>query len=211
MYKIKETIIVEGKYDKIKLQTFLDANIIAVNGYRIFKEKQLQQMLRKLADKNGLIVMTDSDGGGQQIRGFIRSLANGANIKHCYTQQVQGKEKRKPATSKDGFLGVEGLSQDIIIKALRQCNATFLSEEEPATAEQNNGQNNSKCNKHAEKIIAKQDLMSVNLYGTADAAERRKAMLKKLQLPDYLSSNDFLTVINSLYSWQNVVDIVRDL
>ena len=125
MLKIKEAIIVEGRYDKIKLKNLVDTTIIETNGFRVFSDKEKQTLIRKIA-----LVFTDSDSAGFVIRNFLRGTVDKSKIKHCYIPQINGKEKRKAHGSKEGFLGVEGVSDDVIIKAIRKSGATIIGEDE---------------------------------------------------------------------------------
>ncbi len=183
MLKIKEAIVVEGNYDKIKLSGIVDATIVVTDGFMIFKNKKLMNMLSSLADKNGIIIFTDSDRAGFQIRNYIKNVLKGKNVKHAYIPDVKGKEKRKDKPSKEGFLGVEGISDEIIIEALKSASAT-----EDST--------NSNV-----RLITKADLCIDGLSGSADSHIKRTAFLKKLGLPQRMSSNMMLDVLNSIYGY----------
>ena len=161
MLKIKEAIVVEGNYDKIKLSGIVDATIVVTDGFMIFKNKKLMNMLSSLADKNGIIIFTDSDRAGFQIRNYIKNVLKGKNVKHAYIPDVKGKEKRKDKPSKEGFLGVEGISDEIIIEALKSASAT-------------EGSTNSNV-----RLITKADLCIDGLSGSADSHIKRTAFLKK--------------------------------
>jgi len=191
MLKIKEAIVVEGNYDKIKLSQLVDTTIIVTDGFMIFKNKDIMKMISTLADKCGVIVFTDSDRAGFQIRNHIKNVLHGKNIKHAYIPDIKGKEKRKDKPSKEGFLGVEGISDDIIIEALRDC-VTPL--------ENNNGEK-----------ITKSDLCSLGLSGGKDSHQRRTLLLGKLGLPKRLSANAVLDVVNSLYSREEFLNICSKL
>ena len=123
MIKLKEAVIVEGRYDKIKLKNLVDAPIIETNGFRIFNDKERRDMIRQIADRRGILIMTDSDGAGLVIRNFLNGAVDKSKIKHCYIPQLEGKEKRKEQRSKEGFLGVEGVPDDVIIEAIRKSGA----------------------------------------------------------------------------------------
>ena len=183
MIKIKQAVIVEGKYDKIKLSTVLDTVIIQTDGFGIFKDRQKMDMLRRVAEKRGLIVFTDSDGAGFLIRNHIKSAIPGKYLLHAYIPDIPGKERRKAAPGKEGKLGVEGMTPEIILKALRDCGATM------------NG-----AAQEPRKAITKQDFMELGLSGGPGSSERRKALLKKLKLPEHMSSNAMLQAVNLLYS-----------
>ncbi len=130
MLKIKEAIIVEGRYDKVKLKNLVDTTIIETNGFRVFSDKEKQMLIRKIAQTRGILVFTDSDSAGFVIRNFLRGTVDKSKIKHCYIPQINGKEKRKAHGSKEGFLGVEGVSDNVIIKAIRKSGATIIGEDE---------------------------------------------------------------------------------
>jgi len=179
MIKIKETVIVEGKYDKIKLSGIVDALIIETSGFGIFKDEEKRAMLKKMAEQNGLLILTDSDSAGFLIRNHIKSFIEEKYIKHVYIEPMQGKERRKTAPSKEGLLGVEGVSQEAIVKALRQAGVTL--DREPSEPKQQ---------------VTAQDFYEDGLSGKPDSAKRRQALLEHLGLPKYLSAKDLRKVIN---------------
>ena len=181
--RVKEVIIVEGKYDKIAVSSAVDANIVETSGFGIFSDKEKLNLIRRLAEKNGAVVLTDSDGAGFVIRNFLKGSVGG-NIRQAYIPQIDGVEKRKKAPSKEHLLGVEGMKKEIIIDALKRAGATFDDGEVP------------------EKIseITKTDMYLLGLSGGVGSAERRKKLLSSLNLPDKLSSNAMLEVLNALYS-----------
>ena len=194
MVKIKEAILVEGRYDKNTLSQIIDAPILETAGFGIFKDKKQLALLRQVAQKRGLIVFTDSDGAGFVIRNHIKSAIPGKYLKHAYIPDIPGKEKRKAAPGKEGKLGVEGMSREIILEALRRAGATIEGEEAPATRQ-----------------ITKQDLMALGLSGGPDSSARRLALLKKLNLPEHMSANAMLQALNLLYSLEELERIMRDL
>ena len=160
MIKIKEAIVVEGNYDKIKLSGIVDTTIVVTDGFMIFKNKQLMKLLSTMADKNGIIIFTDSDRAGFQIRNHIKNVLKGKNVKHAYIPDIKGKEKRKDKPSKEGFLGVEGISDEIIIDALKKASAT-------------------ECDSFSDdRLITKADLCNDGLCGMADSHIKRSAFLK---------------------------------
>lgn len=191
MLKIKEAIVVEGNYDKIKLSQLVDTTIVVTDGFMIFKNKDIMQMISALADKCGVIVFTDSDRAGFQIRNHIKNVLHGKNVKHAYIPDIKGKEKRKDKPSKEGFLGVEGISNEIILEALKDCVTPI---------ERTHG-----------KKISKSDLCLVGLSGGADSHKRRTLLLKKLGLPARLSANAMLDVLNSIYTIEDFLDICNKL
>ena len=187
MISVKEAIIVEGRYDKIKLGGIVDAPIIETNGFRVFSDKEKQALIRDIAAKRGILVLTDSDGAGFVIRNFLRGAVPKEQIKHCYIPQIEGKERRKPQKSKEGLLGVEGVTDEIIIDAIRKSGATVLGEEQKQRQE-----------------ITKADLFELGLTGGENSAQKRQALLKKLNMPTYLSTNALLTALNCLYSLEEI-------
>lgn len=195
MLKVKEVIVVEGKYDKQRLSEFIDGTIITTSGFRIFKDKEKQTLIRKLSAEKGLIVMTDSDSAGLIIRNFLKGIVPNAEIKNCYVPQIAGKEKRKSEPSKEGLLGVEGLSMEILKEALLRCGA--------GVGEHDNFKDYSP--------LTKADLYEMGLVGRDNSAQLRKKFMESLSLPTYLSSNAFLEVINSLFSKEEIVDKLNSL
>ena len=194
MVKIKEAILVEGRYDKNTLCQIVDAPILETSGFGIFKDKKQMALLRQVAEKRGLIVFTDSDGAGFVIRNHVKSAIPGKYLKHAYIPDILGKEKRKAAPGKEGKLGVEGMSREIILEALRRSGAT-IDGEESGSAHQ----------------ITKQDLMELGLSGGADASAKRLALLKKLDLPEHMSPNAMLQALNLLLTLEELTNIVQTM
>ena len=194
MVKIKEAIVVEGRYDKNTLSQIVDAPILETAGFGIFKDKQQLALLRKVAEKRGLIVFTDSDGAGFVIRSHIKSAIPGKYLKHAYIPDIPGKEKRKAAPGKEGKLGVEGMTPEVILTALRNAGATIEGEDMPTP-----------------RGITKQDLMELGLSGGSNAGEKRKALQKKLNLPEHMSANAMLQALNLLYTLEELTEIVKSL
>ena len=194
MVKIKEAILVEGRYDKNTLSQILDAPILETNGFGIFKDKEQMSILRKVAQIRGLIVFTDSDGAGFVIRNHIKSAISGEFLKHAYTPDIFGKERRKSAPGKEGKLGVEGMTRDVILESLRRAGATFEGEHPEKTAQE----------------ITKADLMDLGLYGPG-SNDRRAALIKKLEFPAKISTNGFLQAVNLLYSLEELAQILEGL
>ena len=194
MVKIKEAIVVEGRYDKNTLSQIVDAPILETAGFGIFKDKQQLALLRKVAEKRGLIVFTDSDGAGFVIRSHIKSAIPGKYLKHAYIPDIPGKEKRKAAPGKEGKLGVEGMTPEVILTALRNAGATIEGEDASAP-----------------RGITKQDLMELGLSGGSNAGEKRKALQKKLNLPEHMSANAMLQALNLLYTLEELTEIVKSL
>ena len=194
MVKIREAIVVEGRYDKNTLSQIVDAPILETSGFGIFKDKQQMALLRRIAEIRGLIVFTDSDGAGFVIRNHMKSAIPGKYLKHAYIPDIPGKEKRKAAPGKEGKLGVEGMSREIILDALRRAGATMEGEAPVQT-----------------NRITKQDMMELGLSGTPDASAKRLLLLKKLNLPEHMSPNAMLQALNLLYNLEELRDIVENL
>ena len=196
MVKIREAIVVEGRYDKNTLAQIVDAPILETAGFGIFKNKEQMDLLRRVAKERGLIVFTDSDGAGFVIRNRIKSAIPASQLKHAYIPDIYGKEKRKSAPGKEGKLGVEGMRPEVILEALRRAGATF--EEEPVQSV-------------PPREITKQDLMELGLSGGPDASERRKKLLKACRFPEHMSANAMLQALNLLYTLEEVQDLVTGL
>lgn len=190
MYKISEVIVVEGRYDKNTLSQIVDAVIIETSGFGIFNDREKQKLLRKLAEKRGLIVMTDSDGAGFVIRNFIKGAVDPKLVKHAYIPDVEGREKRKTKSSKEGLLGVEGMRPEIIIEALKRAGATIDGEVSVKDAE-----------------ITKADLYAKGLTGKENSALLRKKLLKNLDLPEKLSTDSLMQVLNALMSKEEFLEL----
>jgi ribonuclease M5 len=193
MIKLSQAVIVEGKYDKIKLKSILDAVIITTDGFRIYKDKEKLELIRSFAKKSGIIILTDSDKAGFQIRSYLKSSIREGNIIHVYIPDILGKEKRKEKPSKEGTLGVEGLDINILRNALY--NAGVIQQDTPRT-----------------NTLTKADLMNDGFIGNYHAAYRRRLLLNALDLPLRLNTNSLLDVLNRLISvtdYQNAVKQVN--
>ena len=180
MIHTDRAIVVEGKYDKIKLSSMVDGVIICTGGFRVYKDKEMQAMLRALARKQGLAVLTDSDTAGFKIRGFLRSICGKENIVDVYIPDLYGKEKRKDHPSKEGKLGVEGVPEEVLQKAFADAGIgaeLVLQKKDP---------------------ITKMDLFELGLSGRAESALRRKQLMKHLTLPEHLTTNALVTVLDAL-------------
>ena len=182
MHKLREVIVVEGRYDKNTLSQIVDAVILETSGFGIFKDRQKQKLFRTLAETRGLIVLTDSDGAGFVIRNFIKGCTDPRTVKHAYIPDICGKERRKRAPSREGKLGVEGMRPEILLEALRRAGAGFEGDapEETRTA------------------ITKADLYARGLSGGTDSAEKRRALLRQLDLPERLTADGLLELLNAL-------------
>lgn len=195
MVKIKEAIVVEGRYDRNTLSQIVDAPIFETNGFGIFKNKGQMALLRTVAQKRGLIVLTDSDGAGFVIRNHLKSAIPGAYLKHAYIPDIAGKEKRKAAPGKEGKLGVEGMRPEVILEALRACGATFDDEtqDSPRTA------------------ITKQDFVELGLSGGTDSSVKRLCVQKAMNLPEHMSANALLQALNLLMTADELRNLVTTL
>ncbi len=192
MISIKEVIVVEGKYDKNTLSQIVDATIVETSGFGIFKDKKSQDMLRSLGQRRGIIIFTDSDGAGFVIRNFISGIVEPRYVKHAYIPDILGKERRKSAPSKEGKLGVEGMSPEIIIEALRRSGASIGDCEAASYGE-----------------ITKSDLYSLGLFGKEGSGEKRKILQARLSLPEHMSSNNLLKVLNIISSKKELEEILN--
>jgi len=182
MLRIREAIVVEGRYDKNTLSQLVDTLILETAGFGIFKNDEQMALLRRVAAQRGLIVLTDPDGAGFVIRNRLKSAIPADQIKHAYVPDVYGKERRKIQGGKEGKLGVEGMTPEILIQALHRAGATVLEEGEKRVQ--------SLC-------LTKADLMALGLSGGADSAVRRGALLRALNLPEHMSANALLQVLNT--------------
>ena len=177
--KLNEAVIVEGKYDKIKLSNLLDAFIIETNGFGIFKDREKLQFIKRLADERGIIILTDSDHAGFMIRNRIASAVPKGRVKNVYIPDIYGKERRKAAPSKEGKLGVEGMTKEVIFEALKKAGVT-------CSVSQN------------DNPITTADLFELGLSGTPNAKENRKRLTDKLGLPEFLSTSSLLSCLNNM-------------
>lgn len=195
--KLKQAIVCEGKYDKIKLNSLFDTLIITTSGFRLYKDKEKIALLRKLASTRGLIVLTDSDNAGAQIRHFIKSSVKG-EILFCYPPCVKGKESRKNEASKQGLLGIEGLNDDLIIKTVLDSNATILSDDNIYNIIESKNE------------ISKADLLDFGLIG-ANSKEKASKIKKHFNIPEYVSSNEFLEILNNLTDKENLIEALEGI
>ncbi|MGP1543610.1 MAG: toprim domain-containing protein [Candidatus Fimenecus sp.] len=184
MIKLKEVVIVEGKYDKIKLSSILDANIITTDGFGIFKDKDKQRYLKKLAEKNGAVIITDSDSGGLVIRNFLKNIIPSDKIKNVYVPEISGKERRKNKASKEGLLGVEGLSNKVLSEALNRFGVVEIRNENSIVK------------------ITQENLFDDGLIGKENSSEKRKSLCRLLRIPQNLSKNALLKTLNDLMDYE---------
>lgn len=192
MIKVLQPIIVEGKYDKITLENVVDGLIIPTNGFGIFKDTEKCRMIRSLAQKNGIIIMTDSDSAGALIRAHIKKIVGDATIYNAYVPCLKGKEKRKDHHSREGFLGVEGMDKAVIISALERCGIKASEED------------------YDRRKITKTDMFIYGLSGGENSSATRKALLEFLELPQSLSPNALLDVLNNMLSYEEFTEVVEN-
>ena len=197
MLRIREAIVVEGRYDKNTLSQLVDTVILTTNGFGIFKNGEQVALLRRLAAERGLIVLTDSDGAGFVIRSYLKGAIPPEQVKHAYIPDVRGKERRKAVPGREGKLGVEGMRPQVLEQVLRRAGATVLED--------------SGANVPQHRPITKADLFGLGLSGGAGAAERRAVLLRTLELPEHMSANALLEVLNALYSAEELQRIVEKI
>ena len=189
MHSVKEVIVVEGRYDKNTLSQVVDAVILETSGFGIFNDAAKRRLLKKLAETRGLILLTDSDAAGFLIRNRIKGFIDPALIKHAYIPDVYGKERRKARASKEGKLGVEGMRSGVLLDALIRAGATIDEREMVATSPR----------------ISKADLYALGLSGREGSAEKRKKLLRQLELPERMSADAMLDVLNALMDRESFI------
>ena len=194
MVKIKEAIVVEGRYDKNTLAQIVDAPIFETGGFGIRKDKALMALLRRVAETRGLIVFTDADGAGLVIRNFIKASIPNQYLKHAYISEIAGKERRKSAPGKEGILGVEGMSPDVIVESLRKAGASFEENSTP------------RCGG-----ITKQDMMALGLSGGVNSSTKRQMLLERLGFPQNMSANALLQAVNIFMDLEQLAVLVEEL
>lgn len=195
MHKISEVVIVEGRYDKNALLQCVDCTVIETSGFGLFNNKEKAALLNRLAKTRGIIVLTDSDSAGFLIRNHIKGIVP-SGVKHAYIPDVYGREKRKRSPSKEGKLGVEGMSPEIIVSALRKAGATFTGETPESITKES---------------ITKTDFFELGLTGGCDSSNRRSLLLKKLELPENMTTNSLLEVVNILYEKSDFIAVCEEL
>lgn len=195
MISVKEAIIVEGRYDTIKLSSIVSSPIIDTGGFRVFKDKEKQNLIKKISAQRGLLVLTDSDSAGFVIRNFLKGIVPENELKHAYIPQLRGKEKRKAEASKEGLLGVEGMDEHIIVRAIQNSGATILNYDKKVKSGD----------------ITKSDLYELGLSGRENSAVLREKLLKRLQLPSYLTTNAMLIALNCLYSLEELKELIESM
>lgn len=192
MIHIKQAVIVEGKYDKIRLSSLLDALLIPTNGFSIFQNPEKRAWIRSLAKERGIIILTDSDRAGRKIRNYIQSfVGKEGTVYHVYIPEIPGKERRKDAPSKEGTVGVEGMPTEVLLRALAKAGVTET--------------------KTTHAGLTKADLMEAGLVGARGSADKRRLLLRRLSLPQNLSANALLQVLNTSYTRDEFQDFCRQL
>lgn len=194
--KLRQAIVVEGKYDQNTLRQIVDTAIFTTNGFADMKDPALLRLLQQAAQTTGLVILTDSDGAGFLIRNTLKSALPETGVLHAYIPDLPGKEKRKNAPGKEGLLGVEGMTPEILLKALRDAGAEFADGSTPPPARE---------------PITKQDLFALGLSGGPESAKKRAALLKALSLPAHMSANALLQALNVLFSREEFFTQARRL
>lgn len=193
MYKVKEAIIVEGTYDKIKLSSFIEGIILTTHGFAVYSNEEFVATFSELAKRLGIVILTDSDHAGQRIRNFIKDKVKEGTVLHAYIPDIEGKERRKRTVSAEGLLGVEGMTEDIIIKALRDAGCTVDDE----------------IQKDKDSKITKAQLYLLGITGGKNSRDIRQKLSKEINVPASLSTNMLLDVLNRLYTYDELVDIIQ--
>lgn len=193
MIRIKEAIIVEGKYDKIRLSSVVDGLVVPVGGFHIYKNRELQNLIRTLAQSRGIIILTDSDAAGFRIRNFIKNIAASGRVYHAYIPDLYGKERRKTAPSAEGKLGVEGVPDSVVLQALQSCGISVTQE----------------CKKEKD-VFTTADLYEAGLTGTQDSRGRRIEFLHRLGLPEHLSNHMLLQCLSGLITKEEFYRLIEE-
>jgi len=194
MRRIKEVIVVEGRYDKNTLSQAVEATIITLGGFSVFNDREKLTFLRRLAEKQGLIVLTDSDSAGFVIRNYLKGTLPKDRVKQAYIPDIRGKERRKRCPGKEGKLGVEGMRPEVLLEALSRAGATFLDETAKVPGKER---------------LTKADLFELGLTGGQDSAARRQALLRQLDLPEHLTANGLLEALNLLYDREELEALLQ--
>ncbi len=199
MRRVREVIVVEGKYDEIRVRSAVDATTVPTDGFGIFRDEARLSMLRRLAEQRGLIILTDSDSAGMVIRNHLIGAIPAEQMRHAYIPPIAGKERRKSVPGKEGLLGVEGMDNAVVIAALERAGATF---EDAAGS----------VAPTADKMrLTKGDLYELGLSGRTDSAQRRRALIGALNLPLTLSTNRLLEVLNTVVTEQELTKLLSEL
>ena len=194
MERIREVIVVEGRYDKNTVLQVVDATVVTLGGFAVFNDREKLAFLRRLAEKQGLIILTDSDGAGFLLRNYLKGALPKDRVKQAYIPDVMGKERRKRKGGKEGKLGVEGMSPAVLLGALRRCGATFL--DGPAAERR--------------EALTKADLFALGLSGGEGSGSRRRRLLKRLDLPEHLTANGLLEALNLLFTREELEALLTE-
>ena len=194
MRRVREVIVVEGRYDKNALRQVVEATVVETGGFGVFNDRERLALLRRLAAERGLILLTDSDGAGFVIRNFLKGAIPKSQLKQAYIPDIYGKERRKAAPGKEGKLGVEGMSPQVLLTALERAGATF---EDGGAAERR-------------EPITKADLYALGLTGGQDSQRRRRALLKQLGLPERITTNALLEALNILCTREEFLSTMEE-
>ena len=194
MERVREVIVVEGRYDQNTVSQAVDATVVTLGGFAVFNDKEKLAFLRRLAEKRGLVILTDSDGAGFLLRNYLKGALPKDRVKQAYIPDVKGKERRKRKGGKEGKLGVEGMSPAVLLEALRRCGATFEDAAPPERGE----------------AITKADLYALGLSGGEGSAERRRRLLKRLDLPEHLTANAMLEALNLLFGREELERLLAE-
>ncbi len=196
MMRVKEAVVVEGRCDRAKLSALIDGTIVETGGFAIFNDRDKMELIRRLAAARGVIILTDSDGAGFLIRSKLCSCLPTEQVKHAYIPDVTGKERRKRAPGKEGKLGVEGMKPDVLRQAILRAGATVLDGSAP-------------CRPAGDLTAA--DLFALGLSGVPEAAARRAALLRRLDLPEHMSAKAMTAALNALYTPEELDEVLKDL
>ncbi len=195
MERVREVIVVEGRYDKNTVSQAVEAAVVTLGGFAVFNDKEKLAFLRRLAEKRGLILLTDSDGAGFLLRNYLKGALPKEQVKHAYIPDVKGKERRKRRGGKEGKLGVEGMSPAVLLESLRRAGATFEGGPPPERRE----------------ALTKADLVALGLSGGEGSAERRRLLLKRLDLPEHLTANGMLEALNLLFGREELEALLAEI
>jgi len=194
--RIREVIVVEGRYDKNTISQVVDAAVVTLGGFAVFNDREKLAFLRRLAEKQGLIILTDSDGAGFVLRNYLKGALPKDRVKQAYIPDVKGKERRKRRGGREGKLGVEGMSPAVLLEALRRAGATFEDDPSPAGERRD--------------ALTKADLFALGLSGGEGSAEKRRRLLRRLDLPEHLTANGLLEALNLLFSREELEALLEE-
>lgn len=195
MLRVKQAVVVEGKYDKIKLSSVIDGVIIPTNGFNVFKNRETLELIRYFAETSGIIILTDSDAAGFKIRSFLKGAVGKGEIVNVYVPDIFGKEKRKTIPSKEGKLGVEGMEKAVLLEAFRK--AGIIAKEDGERSER--------------EPITKLDLYECGLSGRKNSSEMRKKLLAELKLPELLTASGMISILNTMMSRQDFFELAEKI